>query len=274
MTQPEILLERRGDGVAVLTLNRPHRLNAFNEAMVDLWHHRLAEAIDDDTVRVVVITGAGRAFCTGGDAEETFKLTGSDGFARKNYLWEHIHKIALAIDETDKPVIAAVNGPARGAGCDMASMCDMRIAAASADFAESYINLGVIAGDGGAYFLPRLIGTARALEMFWTGRVVNAQEAERIGLVSQVVPDTDLMSVTLELAQRIAAQPQAAVRMYRRTVYQSANLPLRTHLDMVSSHMSLLMDTGEHRRALDRFRRRKTSEDAPTSEKKAKSLNE
>jgi enoyl-CoA hydratase/carnithine racemase len=157
-------------------------------------------------------------------------------------------------------VIAAINGAARGAGLDMALMCDLRIMARSATLAETYINVGLIAGDGGTYYLPRLIGIPRALELFWTGRVVDADEAERIGLVSRVVADEALMPVTYELARAIAAQPFEAVRAYKRAVYQGMTMSLDAHLDMVSSHTSLLRDTPEHRERVEAFlqRRRKS----------------
>src|SRR5690606_8434536 len=132
----------------------------------------------------------------------------------KNYLWKHVHRIVLTLERADKPVIAAINGLARGAGLDMALMCDLRIMAESATLAESYINMGLIAGDAGTYFLPRIVGTARALELFWTGRVLDAHEAERIGIANRVVADDRLVEAVTETARIIAAQPQEAVRMF------------------------------------------------------------
>lgn len=244
-------------GIATLILNQPERRNAFDAAMIDCWHGALCEALRNPGVRVIVLTGAGRSFCAGGDLDEVSRFRSLDSLGRKNFLWEHVHKIALALDRADKPVIAAVNGAATGAGCDMALMCDLRIAARSAVFSESYIRLGLIAGDAGAYFLPRLIGTARALELFWTGREVRTDEAERIGLVNRVVDDDELMPAAYELAREIAAQPVHAVRFFKRAVYQSQNLPLVTHLDMVSSHMAVLEDTQDHGEALEALLRLK-----------------
>lgn len=246
-----VVLTRDQHGVATLTLNRPERRNAFDTAMIDCWHGALNEALRNPEVRVIVLTGAGRAFCAGGDLDEGSRFRSQDSLGRKNFLWEHVHKIALALERADKPVIAAVNGAASGVGCDMALMCDLRIASRSAVFAESYIRLGLIAGDAGTYFLPRLIGTARALEIFWTGREVYPDEAERIGLVNRVVNDEELLPATYRLAREIASQPVHAVRFFKRTVYQSQNLALVTHLDMVSSHMAVLEDTREHHDALD-----------------------
>jgi enoyl-CoA hydratase/carnithine racemase len=238
-------------GVATITLNRPERRNAFNVEMIDRWHERLKSALADPKVLVIVLTGAGKAFCAGGDLDEVIKFRTQDSLARKNFLWEHVHKIAFALERADKPVIAAVNGVASGAGCDMALMCDLRIVARSAVFSESYIRLGLIAGDAGTYFLPRLIGSVRALELFWTGREVRSDEAERIGLVNRVVDDADLLPATYQLARQIASQSPQAVRLFKRAVYQSQTLPLATHLDMVSSHMAVLEDTAEHHAALD-----------------------
>ncbi len=184
-----ITLATSAEGVAVLTLNRPEKLNAFNREMVGEWVDALDRFSRDDKARVLILTGSGRAFCTGGDSAEMLEMQGSDNLTRRNYLWNTIQRIPLAMERLDKPVIAAVNGTARGAGMDMALMCDLRIAASSATFAESYINMGVVSGDGGMYFLPRLIGASRALELFWTGRVIDAAEAERMGIMNRVVTD-------------------------------------------------------------------------------------
>ena len=252
-----ITLESRSDGITVLTLNRPDKLNSFNRTMIDEWERALGFAATDAGTRVVVLTGAGRAFCAGGDADEMAEMQDADNVARRDYL-RAIHRIPLALERMDKPVIAAINGTARGAGMDMAIMCDLRVAAATATFAESYINMGLISGDGGMYFLPRLIGAARALELLWTGRVIDAAEAERIGLVNRVVADADVLTAALELAAGIAAQAQHAIRITKRSVYQAlANGSLASHLDAVSSHMAVLYDTREFRERLKAFRERK-----------------
>ena len=253
---PAILLAVDADGIATLTLNRPDQLNAFDLEMVDAWRAALEQAEADERVKVIVVTGAGRAFCAGGDFEEMAKFSEMDSMGRKDFLYRHVHRIALTLERMEKPVIAAVNGAARGAGCDMALMCDIRLMASSATLAESYINIGLMAGDAGAWYLPRPIGTARALELFWTGRVVGAEEADRIGMVNRVVPDAELMTATYDMARTIAAKPQQAVRFFRRAVYQSQTMALATHLDMVSSHMAVLEDTPEHRAGIAAFRTR------------------
>ncbi|MEP9378672.1 enoyl-CoA hydratase-related protein [Aquabacter sp. CN5-332] len=241
-----------GDGVATLLLNRPEKLNAFDRTMLERWNEALLRSMDDEAVKVIVLTGAGRAFCAGGDAGNMQKRAESpeNALDRKDYLFRLVHTIALTMERLDKPVIAAINGAARGAGLDMALMCDIRVCTESATVAESYINLGLAAGDGGAWYLARLIGPDRALELLWTGRAVGAQEALELGLVTRVVPDDQLLPATYELARRIAAQSQPAIRMSKRIFYQSVNLPLVTHLDMVSSHMAVLRDTPEYRAKL------------------------
>ncbi len=249
-------LEIRADGVALLTLNRPEKLNSFNRVMIAEWDHVLDLVANDAGAKVLVLTGAGRAFCAGGDAGEIAEMQDADNIARRNYLLG-IHRIPLALERLDKPVIAAINGTARGAGLDMSIMCDLRVAAASATFAESYINMGLISGDGGMYFLPRLIGTARALELLWTGRVVDAVEAERIGLVNRVVADADVLAEALKLAAAVAAQPQEAIRITKRSVYQSMTNTLASHLDAVASHMAVLYDTPEFKARLKSFNERK-----------------
>jgi enoyl-CoA hydratase/carnithine racemase len=254
-----------GFGVCTLAMNRPEKLNAFCPEMIDRWGQLLREALADPAVKVLVLRGNGRAFCVGGDAGAMLQQAAEDSLARKNYIWEHIHQIPLQLYRGDKPIIAAMHGPARGAGLDMALMCDLRVAAESATFAESYINMGLMAGDAGTWTLPRLVGSSAALDLFWTGRVITAQEALRMNLVNRVVPDDQLMDATYELAHEIASKPQHAVRFFRRAVYQGLQMEFTTHLDMVSSHFAILRDTDDHRAKVSEFRsRRRPKPPAPT----------
>ena len=256
-TDAHILLQKDKDGIATITLNRPEKYNAFTKDMIIRWGDILEDCESDPEVKVVVLTGAGKAFCAGGDIGAQKDRANNDSLERKDFLFRHVHKIALTMERMDKPTIAAINGAARGAGLDMALMCDLRTMASSATVAESYINVGLIAGDGGTYYLPRIIGMPRALELFWTGRAIDAAEADRIGLVNQVVEFDQLMPVTYELARRIAAQPFEAVRAYKRSAYQGMNMTLAAHLDMVSSHTSILRDTPDHRNRVAAFLNRK-----------------
>ena len=244
-------------GVATLTLNRPERFNAFTQAMVNRWADLLEKVNKDDRIRVVLVTGAGKAFCAGGDMDELESFLSMDASQRKAFLWENVHRIPLALQRVDRPVIAALNGTARGAGLDMALMCDLRIAEKSTVFAESYISMGVMAGDGGCHFLPRLVGVSRALELLWTGDAITSQEAERIGLVNRVVEDGQALSAARALAEKIAKQPPAAVQFIKRATYQSMLMPLDAHLDMISSHMAVLEDMPAFRERVSAFKQRR-----------------
>ncbi len=189
------------DHVATITLNRPESLNAFSVPMIRAWIAALEECRDRDDVRVIVVTGAGRAFCAGGDVRAMEQRRGflaqgeaeldtySTPLAVKDSLWKLIQRIPLTLESIDKPVIAAINGDAVGAGLDMALMCDLRLAAEGARLSEGYVRVGIVPGDGAAYFLPRLVGPAKALELLLTGDRVTAREAERIGLINKVVPE-------------------------------------------------------------------------------------
>jgi 2-(1,2-epoxy-1,2-dihydrophenyl)acetyl-CoA isomerase len=244
------------EGIARITLNRPEKLNALRRPMVDEWADALEAAQADETVRVIIVTGAGRAFCAGGDLDAIGSEARS-GLEDKRFLFEHVHRIPLTLAAVDKPVIAMVNGAAMGAGMDMALQCDLRIAADAARFGESYIKVGVPPGDGGAYFLPRMVGMARALQLLWFGDVIDAREAERIGIVNWVVPAAELESSTLALARRLVNGPSVAIRMIKRAVYQSSGLDLRTALDLISSHMAIALTTEDHREGLRAFQEKR-----------------
>lgn len=249
----DVLLFEVDAGVATLTLNRPEKRNAFNHEMIRLWIGALTECERRDDIRAVVLTGAGEtAFCSGGDVDE-MQHSERGPWTTKDYLWGHIHQIALIMQRLDKPTICALNGSATGAGLDMALMCDMRFAADTARFAETYIKVGLVPGDGGAYLLPRLVGTAKALEMLWTGDFVDAAEAERIRLVNRVYPADDVVEQTRQFARRLADGPRRATQLIKRLVYQSERLDLATSLDLVSSHMGLVTQASEHREGVRAF---------------------
>ncbi len=253
MTELEYTVEQ---GVGTILLNRPAKKNAFTIAMIDEWVRILTEARTDPAVRVIVVTGAGDAFCSGGD------LSGFSGsptpLENKSLLSDHIHRVALALEDLDKPVIAAVNGVAVGAGMDMALMCDIRLAARSARFSEGYIKVGLVPGDGGCYFLPRLVGMAKALELLWTGDFVDAEEAHRLGLVNRVHDDDEFPGAWLAFARRLAASPPVNIRMIKRAAYQSTRTDLRTALDLISSHMAVVQTTHDSREAMAAFREKRT----------------
>jgi enoyl-CoA hydratase/carnithine racemase len=251
MSQPHALY--RVDGhTAIITLNRPEARNAFSAEMIALWHQFLKEAQTDENIRVIIVTGNGDTFCSGGDVRQMAegKLRSWD---MKTFLWEGVHRIVLQLEDLDKPVIAAINGAAMGAGMDMAIMCDLRVCSDRARLGESYILMGVVPGDGGAYFLPRLVGIAKALELLLTGDVLSAQEALTYGIVNKVVPHEGLLEEAMALAEKIASRPPLAIRMTKRAVYQAQTSTLRAHLDYISSQISLLSETRDHREAARAF---------------------
>ncbi|MFE7421095.1 enoyl-CoA hydratase/isomerase family protein [Rhodococcus sp. NPDC057529] len=250
------LTYRVTDSVATITLNRPERKNAFTLEMVDEWSARLREAQADPAVRVVVLTGTGASFCAGVDLD-AFAERERTPLAEKRLLDERVHQVAYAAEALSKPYIAAVSGPAVGAGMDMALMCDIRIAAESARFSEGYVRVGLVPGDGGCYYLPRIVGTARALDLLWTGRFVEAAEALEIGLVSDVHPDAELADAVTEYARRLAAMPPVAVSMIKRSVRDAQRHELRAALDLISSHQAVVTSTEDSREAMSAFRERR-----------------
>ena len=250
----ELLFEKAG-GIATITLNRPDAGNAFTTEMLEAWDAALRECILDDAVRCVVLTGAGRIFCSGGDVKRMARVAagGQTAWDRGQYLVNHVHRIPLTVQELDKPYLVAVNGAATGAGMDMALMGDLRFAAESARFAESYIKVGFVAGDGGAWMLPRLIGTPKALEMLWTGDFVGAEEAERIGLVNKVLPDDQLLSHTMAVAERLASGPTVAIRLMKRMVRQGATSSFAEALTFAASCTGVVAGTEDYKEATAAF---------------------
>jgi len=251
---PDLLYDVR-DRVATITLNRPAQRNAFTIEMVDEWADRLRDAQRDSDVHVIVVTGAPGAFCSGIDL--SWLEEDHAPFDRKRTLAEHIHRVPLELENVDKPVIASMNGVAVGAGLDMALMCDLRLAARSARMAESYVKVGLVPGDGGCFLLPRLIGLPRALELLLTGDAIDADRAAELGIVNSVHDDDQLDAAVADLAGRLAAGPPIALRMIKRTTYQSLRTDLRTSLDLVSSHLALNRTTDDSLEAFRAFKERR-----------------
>jgi enoyl-CoA hydratase/carnithine racemase len=249
------------DGIGTITLNRPHRKNAFTFEMIDAWAARLRDARTDDSVRVIVVTGAGDAFCSGVDLEHFVpKDRTLTVLERREQLVERVHRVALALEDLDKPVIAAVRGVAVGAGLDMALMCDMRIAAESARMAEGYVKVGLVPGDGGCYWLPRVVGLPKALELLLSGDTVDAREALRIGMVNKVVPDEGFTDAVRGFAARFASAPPVTARLIKRATYQSARSDLRTALDLIGSHTAVVTQTEDTAEALAAFVERRPAQ--------------
>ena len=249
MELEQIRYEVGDDGVALLTLNRPERMNSFTNRMIDEWVWAIEQARDDDAVRAVIVTGAGeRAFCAGMDVQqeaagEGVLRTESGPALRRNTLRYSVHRVPRALALLDKPYIAAVNGAAVGAGMDMASMADLRFAADSARFGMAYVRMGIIPGDAGAYFLPRLVGVSRALELIWSGEIFGAAQAQEWGYVSRVYPAADLLKETRAYAAQLAEGPAVAIQLAKRLVYRSLETDLDHALDLAQSAMVIAQST-------------------------------
>ena len=240
------------DGIGTITLNRPQVRNAFTFPMLREWERMLREARDDDAVKVVVLTGAGdKAFCSGVDLGSISNANPDlTPLERKSQLHDEVHRVARAVADLDKPIIAASNGVAVGAGLDMALMCDLRIMSTSARVLEGYVKVGLTPGDGGAYYLPRIVGTAKALELLLTGDSVDAAEAHRIGLVNRIAEPAEFAGATEQFARSIAQHAPVTVRMIKRLTYQSVDADLRTALELASSHFAVASATEDAAEAL------------------------
>ncbi len=254
----ELVLAERSDGILTLTLNRPELRNPVSDAdMIEALLAAIAPLNEDIGVRCVILTGAGTAFSSGGNIN---KMGESGGLSaalpaqtRRNYK-EGIQRLPLAFEVLEVPVIAAVNGAAIGAGCDLTLMCDIRIAAKSAKFAESFIKLGIVPGDGGAWLLPRVVGFSKACEMALTGDLLNAEEALACGLVSAVVPDEELLDAARRIAAKIAANPPHVMRLTKRLLRQAYTSTLDAHLDVASAFQALAHATRDHNEAVAAFK--------------------
>jgi enoyl-CoA hydratase/carnithine racemase len=257
-----VLYEIDGEGIVLLTLNRPELRNPISDPeMVEALTAALARLDADPAARVAILTGAGKGFSSGGNINQMKPggnlNAGSPAATRLNY--KHgIQRLPLAFAALEVPVIAAVNGAAMGAGCDLTCMCDLRIAGESAKFAESFVKLGLIAGDGGSWLLPRVIGWSKAAEMALTGDPIDAAEALACGLVSRVVPDAELLDEARILARRIAANPPHAVRMTRRLLWEGRRADLATLLEMASAMQAAAHATADHEEAVAAFLEKRT----------------
>jgi enoyl-CoA hydratase/carnithine racemase len=252
----EPVLYSRDGGVVTLTLNEPETRNAVSPGIIDALVAHVQAINADLTVGCVVLTGAGAGFSSGGNVKEMRDkkglFAGSPAEIRRGY-WNGIQRVPMAMYELEVPSIAAVNGAAVGAGCDLTLMCDIRIAGRSAVFAESFMRVGLVSGDGGAWHLPRVVGMSRAMEMTFTGDFIQAEEAERIGLVSRVVADDQLLPEALALAGRIAAQPSHSLRLTKRLLRDSQHVSLPIALELASSAQALVQHTHDQHEAVLAF---------------------
>ena len=249
------LLEEVADGVAVLTMNRPDRLNAFSWPMLDAMLEALIRLAADDGVGVVILRGAGRGFCAGGDVKamaEGLEAEGDTLEQRAQALRARMETSRL-LHEMPKPTIAMVRGAAACAGLSLAMACDLRIASDNARFATAFARVGYSGDFGGSYYLTKLVGTAKARELYYTADILDAAQALSLGLVNRVVPDADLEKETRALAAKLARGPRVAYRYMKRNMNAAESGTLAELLDLEAWHHSRTGETEDHREAARAF---------------------
>ncbi len=242
-------------GVATLTLNLPENRNAISDPNTIAEVEEVCKTVNRDmSIKVLIITGAGPAFSSGGNVKDIAAkkgwFQGSPAELMEAYR-NHILRVPLAVHNVEVPTIAAVNGAAIGAGCDLSLMCDMRVASEKAKFGETFLNVGLIPGDGGAYFLPRAIGMAKACELTFTCDVIDGVQALEMGLINYLVEHDELMTTTMALARKIAGKPPAALRMSKRLLYMGQHLALPALLEQSAAYQALCHHTEDHTEALN-----------------------
>lgn len=247
-----IILSRK-ESIATITLNRPEVLNALSPQMFQDLTDAFDELAKDDTVRVVVMTGEGRAFCSGGDVQlDVAAISHMSAFEWREYMRGQ-HALIMKIAQIEKPVIAAINGVAVGGGCDLALASDIRIASEKARLGQVYIRMGIAPDLGGAYFLPRLVGSGRAKLLIFTGDLIDAREAESMGLVDKVVPAEELESTVGDLAKRLSKGPTKAIAMAKVAINRSLNMDLESALDYVGNLNFSLLQTDDYKEGFKAF---------------------
>ena len=252
-TMSDLITYEQDGAIVTLSLNRPELRNPISDAdMVDALVAALEKLNADLGVRVAILTGTGSTFSSGGNLRQMGAAAADRAPVDTRRFYETgIQRIPRAFEALEVPIIAAVNGPAIGAGCDLACMCDMRVAAESARFAESFVKLGIVPGDGGAWLLQRIVGYSKACEMAFTGDPLDARAALACGLVSQVVPDDQLLPAARTLAQRIAVNPPHVLRMTKRLLQEARNSRLDTVLRLSAAMQSLAHTTSDHSEAVE-----------------------
>jgi enoyl-CoA hydratase/carnithine racemase len=254
-------------GFATITLNRPQRLNSLSNDLLHSLADSLEEVGSDDSIRAVILTGAGRAFCAGADTDEMAGGTtdgphrpGPGGPEALRRGFKLARKVVLGIYEMEKPVIAAINGPAVGAGFDLACACDIRIASESARFMAAYVHVGLFPGYGGTWLYPRLFGTARAAELMYTGDYMEVDEAQRLGFVNKVVPAGELTATAEKMARKIAAGPPIAIRLAKTMMRRGMSMDLETSLEMSAAGEAITLSSDDHLEGMDALRQKRRPE--------------
>ena len=250
----ESIIYEQDHRVVTITLNRPDTRNALSGDLIDGLINALEKANRDKNVGCVILTGAGKSFSSGGNLQEIKNMTTKDNMSQsqlEDWYRFGIQKIPLTMNAIDVPIVAAVNGHAIGAGNDLCTMCDIRIAGEDAKFSESFLRIGIIPGDGGSWFLPKIIGLSRAAEMILTCDVLDAEKALNWGLVSQIVKNEELIIQAKKIANKIASQPPEATRRAKRLLRMSQNVSLDNALEMAASQQSILQMMDDHLEALN-----------------------
>jgi len=253
-TTPSVILDVNHDhGFATITLNRPDRLNSLNNDLLESLVDTLDVVAADDSIRAVILTGAGRAFCSGADTDEMVGGSGDGphkpgpgGAEALRRGFKLARKVILGIYQMEKPVIAAINGSAVGAGFDLACACDMRVASNTARFMAAYIHVGLFPGYGGTWLYPRIFGTAKAAELMYTGNFMEVDEADRLGFLNSVVSEDDLINTAEKMARRVAAGPPIAIRLAKTMMRRGMSMDLETSLEMSAAVEAITLSSNDH----------------------------
>lgn len=249
----EIILEKEG-GIATITLNRPERLNALGDIITTELINAVEECVEDSNVRVIIITGAGKAFSAGGDYRDIFK----PGLEKPALEWRHgmrsgSSRLVTLFTGCEKPIIASVNGLAIGGGCTIALASDIRIVSEEARFGLVFSRIGITPEFGCSYLLPRIVGLSKALELLFDAEIIEAREAEKIGLVNKVVPHVDLKKATRKYAEKLLKRPPAALGMTKSLIYRSLSSDMLSQLELEALAISTAFKTEEHQEAVKAF---------------------
>jgi len=251
----ETIALKKANHIATITLNRPDRMNALSTTMLRELIAAVNDVASDDDTRVVILAAAGKVFCSGADVSEggkTSGLSGTPNEMRRN-LQETYQSVALGLRRLYKPTIAMVNGAAVGAGCDFAFACDMRVGSERAKFRNGFVKVGLIPGGGGTWLYTRLMGLGRGLEFLFTGDFLEAEEAQRIGVLNKLVPDGELEGATMELARKIAQNPPLAVQTSKMMAYRALDTDLEAALEMSAAYQALALSSEDHREGVNAF---------------------
>ena len=247
------IIYEKEERTATIILNRPRSLNALNTEMIDKLSHALRQAGDDPEVKVLLLTGAGRAFCFGADIDEFRQAHAQAGQGLAWNLLLKSQNIIRLLTGMAKPTIAALNGFATGLGLDLALACDLRIAAERAKLGEAFVSMGLVPDGGGTFLLPRLVGLAKAAEMIFTGKAIEACEAERIGLINRVVPPQDLIKSARELADKLARGPSLAIGLAKKAMWRNLTQDFASALNFEAQSQKACLESEDHWEAVKAF---------------------